>query len=258
MLRFRSLGSGSSGNATVVEGRCGTQVTRVLVDCGFGMRALAARLGTADLAIADLDAVFITHEHGDHAGGAAALALRAGLPVWMSQGTWDGMGRPDLGDRLRLTASGETIEIGALSLHPFAVPHDTHEPLQLTCSDGATRLGIATDLGHVTGTVLAALAGCAALLLECNHDPQLLAESRYPPFLKRRVGGAHGHLANAQAAQALDLLNHAGLRHVVAAHLSEKNNTPPLARGALAAVLGCADEEIGVADPLQGTPWLQA
>jgi phosphoribosyl 1,2-cyclic phosphodiesterase len=136
------------------------------------------------------------------------------------------------------------------------VPHDAREPLQLTCTDGATRLGVLTDLGHAPMDVLQVLANCNALLLESNHDPDLLAGSSYPPFLKRRVGGSNGHLANSQAAAILQAVRHDRLNHVVAAHLSARNNRPALARAALAAALERADEDILVADAALGTDWV--
>lgn len=256
MLRFRSLGSGSSGNATVVEAHSDGHVTRLLVDCGFSLRALERRLAQAQLAAGDIDAIFITHEHSDHAGCARTLALRERIPVWMSHGTWTGCGAADFDGLLNITAHAHPVAIGNLQLHPFAVPHDTLEPLQLTCTDGASRLGILTDLGHATDDVRQQLAGCHALLLECNHDPELLAASAYPAFLKRRVGGDFGHLANAAAASLLRDVLHEGLHQVVAAHLSAKNNHPDLVRAALADVMGCANDDIRVAQAALGTGWI--
>ncbi len=255
MLRFRSLGSGSSGNATVVEASSAHQVTRLLVDCGLTLRQLDLRLARAGLQASDIHAVFVTHEHGDHIGSARQLALRQRLPVWMSHGTYQGVGCPDFEGMLNLAADGSAIPLGELSVTPFTVPHDAREPLQLRCSDGASSLGILTDLGHATRHVLDHLARCHALLLECNHDADLLAGSSYPPFLKRRVGGDHGHLSNADAAQIALSLHHAGLATVVAAHLSRQNNRPELARAALAAALGRCDADVGVADPVLGTDW---
>ncbi len=258
MLRFKSLGSGSSGNATVVEASSGGRVRRLLVDCGLGIRQLDARLAAAGLDAAQLDAIFITHEHSDHIGCARAVALRGRIPVWMSEGTWAGMGEPDLDGLLRMARDGSAIDLGELQVMPFTVPHDAREPLQLTCSDGNRRLGVLTDLGHATQHVLAHLAGCHALLIECNHDSELLANGAYPPFLKRRVGGNHGHLANDASAAIVGALRHPALMHVVAAHLSEQNNRPELARSALAGVLDRAPEDIDVAFQKDGTPWLDA
>lgn len=257
MLRFKSLGSGSSGNATVVQARCGGQLTHLLIDCGLGLRQLDIRLGQAGMLAEQVDAIFITHEHGDHVGCARQLALRERIPVWMSRGTYLGLGRPDFDGLLRLASDAMPFTVGSLQITPFTVPHDAREPLQLTCSDGASRLGVLTDLGHATAHVLQQLSGCATLLLECNHDPDLLAASTYPPFLKQRVGGAWGHLDNGAAATIAAALQPKGLRQVVAAHLSEQNNRPELARMALSAVL-CADTEIHVADGRSGSGWLNA
>ncbi len=258
MLRFKSLGSGSSGNATVIQARGGAAVTHLLVDCGLGIRQMDRRLGQAGLLADQIDAIFITHEHSDHIGCARTLALRERIPVYMSAGTWAGCGQPDFDGLLRIVSDGQTVEVGELRFVPFAVPHDTREPLQLHCTDGVARLGVLTDLGHISAHVLAHLSGCRALVLECNHDEQLLADGPYPWFLKRRVGGDHGHLANSAAAQAVQALLPAGLKLVMAAHLSEKNNTPALAREALAQALGCGPQDIPVADGPSGCGWLTA
>ena len=255
-MRFRSLGSGSSGNATVVEASDGITTTRLLVDCGFSLRELERRLARSALAPDDLTAAFITHEHGDHIGCALALARRHRVPLWMSRGTWLAIGAPDLPGLLSFATDACDIDLGDLRLTPFAVPHDAREPLQLRCTDGARRLGILTDVGSITGHMLAQLQGCDALLLECNHDRKMLAASSYPASLKARVGGRLGHLANETAAELLAGCWHRGLRHLVAAHLSERNNKPSLARAALAPVCGAAPGDIVVADPLDGFDWL--
>lgn len=252
-MRFCSLGSGSTGNATLVEARG----TRLLIDCGFTLKELALRLGRIGLATTDLDAVFVTHEHGDHIGCALSLARRHRLPLWMSRGTWRAIGAPALDpELLHFVRDGAPVVVGELALSPYTVPHDAAEPLQLSCTDGHRRLGVLTDAGSITGHLLAALQGCDALLLECNHDRDLLASSRYPASLKARVGGRLGHLANDTAAELLTACRHAGLRHVVAAHLSEQNNRPGLAAAALATALGTAPAEIVVANAAEGFAWL--
>ena len=257
MLRFKNLGSGSAGNATLVESHCGSRVTRLLVDCGLGLRHLDARLALAGLQAEQLDAIFITHEHGDHVGCVSQLVRRERIPVWMSHGTHGAIGAPDLQGLLRLAQDGQTIELEDLQLRPFTVPHDAREPLQLRCSDGAVHLGIVTDLGHATSHTAEQLSGCHALLLECNHDADMLAASRYPTFLKQRVAGPLGHLSNVAAAALAGELNHPGLKHVVAAHLSAQNNLPALACAALAAALDRPVGDIGVAHAVHGTAWLQ-
>ncbi|MDO5087382.1 MAG: MBL fold metallo-hydrolase [Comamonadaceae bacterium] len=258
MLRFRSLASGSAGNATLVEAASGATTTRVLIDCGLGARQLTARLAAAGLAPADLHAIFITHEHGDHVGCAPAFAARHGIALWTSPGTWQALGQPALPDArlLHWAHDGAPCAVGDVLITPFTVPHDARQPLQLTCTDGARRLGLLTDLGHVTPHALRHLNGCEALLLECNHDPDLLAASHYPPFLKRRIAGPHGHLSNAQAAAALAALHHDGLHTVAAAHLSERHNRPALAQAALAGALGCAPADVLCLTPEAGGPWL--
>lgn len=254
MLRFKSLGSGSTGNATLVEAT-GLRPTRLLVDCGLGTRQLSVRLAQAGLADGDIDAIFITHEHSDHIGCARQFARRHRVPVWMSRGTQEGIGLPDFDGLLHTARDGEAIDLGELQLMPFTVPHDAREPLQLTCTDGASKLGLLTDLGHATAHLLTHLAHCDALLLECNHDSELLAQSTYPPFLKRRVGGMYGHLSNAAAGEIARSVAHGGLRQLVAAHLSQQNNRPELARQAMLEALGNATE-IMVADAGAGTHWL--
>ena len=258
MIRFKSLGSGSSGNATVVQAREGTVLTHLLVDCGLGIRELDKRLAGAGMLAEQVDAIFITHEHGDHIGCARQLALRERIPVYMSEGTYAAIGQPDFAGLLRLAGDGAVFALGGLQVRPFTVPHDAREPLQLSCTDGETRLGLLTDLGHVSTHVLQELTGCATLLLECNHDEALLMAGSYPPFLKRRVGGAYGHLANsAAAALAQSLLAAGALRQVVAAHLSEQNNRPELAHQALTDALGTA-VEVHLADGPSGSGWISA
>ena len=257
MIRFRSLGSGSGGNATVVEAGSGITTTRLLVDAGFSLRELDARLARAGLAADDIDAIFVTHEHGDHIGCAVALAERESLPLWMSRGTWRALGEPAAPANLRFARDDEAIAVGDLELHPFTVAHDAAEPLQLRCTDGSARLIVLTDLGSITAHMLDRIAGCDAIVLECNHDAGMLAQSRYPPSLKARIGGRLGHLSNATAAEILSHCVGARLRHVVAAHLSRENNRPDIVRQAVAAVLGCAAAEVVVADPDQGFDWLR-
>lgn len=255
MLRFRNLGSGSSGNSTLVEAT-GSEVVRVLVDCGLGLKNLTSRLTQAGVQPETITALFITHEHADHIGCARSFALRYRIPVWMSRGTHAALGAPDFDGLLEAAVDGEVIDLGGLQLLPFTVPHDAREPLQLSCTDGSVKLGILTDLGHATAHVLAHLQGCDALMLECNHDTDLLAQSAYPTFLKRRVGGLYGHLSNIAAAEIAVKVMHRGLKQVVAAHLSEQNNDPQLVQGVLADALSRSPTDILVATAGSGTNWL--
>ena len=257
MIRFCSLGSGSSGNATLIEAASGGTTSRVLVDCGFSLRELTTRLARAGMTPDDIDAVFITHEHGDHIGCAASLARRHGTPLWMSRGTWRAIGEPELPRPVHFARDGEAIAVGDLLLQPYTVPHDAQEPLQLVCSDGAWRIGLLTDAGSSTEHLLTQLRHCEALLLECNHDTTLLATSRYPASLKARVGGRFGHLSNEVAAQILAACMHDGLRHVVAAHLSAENNRPELALRALADACGALPGDMRAAGAAWGFDWIE-
>ncbi len=252
MLRFCCLGSGSEGNATVIEASDGLATTRVLLDNGFNGRQLRLRLARAGLCVEDLDAVVLTHEHSDHVGGVPMLLRQGGLPVYCSAGT---ARATSLEAAFTEVVAGESVAIGALRLVPFSVAHDAAEPLQYVFDDGARRLGVLTDVGAPDGDVCSALARVDALLIECNHDVDMLRAGAYPPFLKARILGEFGHLSNAQAAALLDRLDRSRLGLVVAAHLSRRNNLPRLAREALAAVLGCDAGDVQVADQDAGLAW---
>ncbi|CAB3789677.1 Putative metallo-hydrolase YycJ [Paraburkholderia caffeinitolerans] len=255
-MRFASLGSGSEGNALVVEAGGGATPTRVLLDCGFSAKEVERRLVRAGLSADTLSAILITHEHSDHIGSALTLARRWSIPLYMSWGTAQAVGADDAGVELNVLWSDGAVEIGELGVLPYTVPHDAREPLQFVFNDGASRLGVLTDVGESTPHIHAVLSGCDALVLECNHDPEMLAASRYPASLKARIGGSHGHLNNEAAGGILAALDRSKLRHLVAAHLSQQNNTPELARAAMAAVLGNAATEIGVATQGEGFDWL--
>lgn len=250
-MRFASLGSGSRGNALVVE--AGT--TRILLDCGFGPRETARRLGRLGLDPGDLAGLLITHEHSDHVAGAFALALRYDLTVWLTSGTLAACPTEGPQPRLERIAIDAAFAVGALEVLPFPVPHDAREPVQYVFSDGRHRLGVLTDTGCATPHIERCLNGCDGLVLECNHDMDMLRGGSYPPPLKARIAGRLGHLDNAAAASLLAVLDPRPLQHVVAAHLSERNNRPELARAALAGALGCGSEWIGVANQEDGFGW---
>lgn len=255
MLRACSLGSGSGGNALLVEARDGTSVTRVLVDNGFNLRQLGRRLGRAGLTVQDIDAVLVTHEHSDHAGGVPGLACKSGVPVYCSEGTARAARLTASGVAWRELVSGVRQEIGALIVDPYEVPHDAAEPLQFVFGDGVRWLGLLTDAGSSTATIVRALRRADALVLECNHDEGMLHGGTYPAFLKARIAGSRGHLSNAQAAALLREVGAGGLRWVAAAHLSAQNNTKALACAALASALGCAAVDVAVADQDDGLDW---
>jgi phosphoribosyl 1,2-cyclic phosphodiesterase len=251
-MRFACLGSGSEGNGLLVE----VDSTRVLVDCGFGVRDTVARLSRIGVAAETVTAIVVTHEHSDHIGGVAAFAARFGTPVWLTFGTLSVVAeRFAQLDRVYGFDSHDTFAVDALEVRPFPVPHDAREPVQFVCSDGNWRLGVLTDLGTSTAYVESSLSGCDALVLECNHDLDMLANGDYPYPLKQRIGGKFGHLDNGAAAGLLARIDTSRLKHLIAAHLSQHNNRPELARAALAASLGCAADWIGIADQRMGFGW---
>lgn len=254
-MRVASLGSGSRGNATVV---CDGRGVSLLIDCGLGVRQVSARLEQLGLSVGDLDALFVTHEHGDHCKGVAALARKTGLPVYMTQGTAIKGGFESLAS-LRLLHDFAPVVLGSLLVTPVAVPHDAREPCQFVVEQasetGSRKLGILTDLGSFTPHVLAHYAHCDALVLECNHDVDMLDEGPYPPSVKRRVRGDWGHLSNEQAGHFLQRIDTDQLQWLVVAHVSEQNNCP---QRALQAVQGCVaiNGKITLADQSHGFDWL--
>lgn len=250
MIRFASLGSGSKGNATLVEGAD----TRLLVDCGFALREAELRLQRLGVAPDTVDAVLVTHEHSDHLGGVGRFARRYGIPVFMTHGTQRAW-RDAEGVDTRLISPHAPFQIKALEVQPYPVPHDAREPCQYRFSDGTRRLGILSDAGHVTPHMREVLADCDALMLECNHDLGLLAAGPYPPALRRRVGGMLGHLSNAQAAALAAIVVGGRMQHLVLTHLSEVNNTPAHARSAVVAALGRDEPWIACACQQAGVDW---
>ena len=253
-MRFASLGSGSQGNGLVVE----VENTRLLLDCGFTLKETIARLSRLGLDPGMLDGIVVTHEHDDHVGGVARLARKFAIPVWLTHGTLRSVEQAFAAlPQVNIIDSHQRFAIGAIELEPYPVPHDAQEPAQFVFSDGAVRLGVLTDTGCSTPHIEMVLSRCHALVLECNHDAQMLADSDYPASLKRRVGGRFGHLENTAAAQLLASLDCSLLQHIIAAHLSRTNNTPLLAQTALSGALNCARDWIGTASQSDGFGWRQ-
>ncbi|MBI4509152.1 MAG: MBL fold metallo-hydrolase [Deltaproteobacteria bacterium] len=226
-LRVTVLGSGSGGNSILIE----AEGTRILVDAGLSARELARRMeAVSSVRLEDIHAVLVTHEHSDHVSGIPALAS-AGIPVHATTGTARALGLT----AARELGPGEPFTIGALCVNPVPVPHDASEPVGFVLTSGPNKVGILTDCGFPDRTIAAAYAGCDVLVLETNHDSSMLRSGPYPPSLKRRIGGARGHLSNEQAADLLTLIVRADPlermpRVLVLAHLSQMNNRPRLAR----------------------------
>ncbi|WP_320055692.1 MBL fold metallo-hydrolase [Desulfuromonas thiophila] len=252
-VRICQLASGSKGNALYVE----SGQTRILVDGGLSARALEQRLATIGVAGHQLDAVFLTHEHGDHSLGVGPLCRRFDLPLYAVPQTLAAL--PRLGRvRCCLFEPGQALEFQDLRLESFCVTHDAVAPVGFVIEGQRGRLGLATDLGVATRLVQDRLQGCQALILEANHDEQLLHDGPYPWPLKQRIRSRHGHLSNCEAAELLQSLLWPGLQTVVLAHLSETNNRPELARQSVASVLqpqNICRPQLLVAGPLTPMLW---
>jgi phosphoribosyl 1,2-cyclic phosphodiesterase len=255
-VKFASLGSGSEGNALLISTASGFSRTTVMLDCGFGIRETERRLARLGMTPGDLSGIVVTHEHSDHVGGVFKFARRHRIPVWLTYGTLQAVQRDSHGVAIELCRDGDRLAIGDLELAPYTVPHDAREPVQYVASDGALRLGVLTDAGQSTPHLVSALAGCDALVLECNHDRHMLSISPYPAYLKARIGGAYGHLSNDTAAEILGALDRSRLRRVVGAHLSQQNNTPELARQALEGALPQQEADIMIACQADGFGWV--
>lgn len=230
-LAFSSLGSGSKGNGTLVR----NDDTLVLIDCGFTVRETERRLERLGVKPEQLDAVIVTHEHGDHINGVGPLTRKYKMPLYITAGTLRSkkMGKiPDI----RLINHYAPFSVNSLNIVPVAVPHDASEPAQFIIEHNNKRLGILTDLGNISPHVEMHYQSCDALVLEANHDPAMLASSAYPYSLKQRVGGAWGHLSNQQAARFLESVDRAKLEYLVVAHISRQNNSIELAKQAFSGV----------------------
>ena len=257
-MRFASLGSGSAGNCMVIEQASLVSTTRLLLDCGFALSEVVKRLQRLDLAPEQITGILLTHEHDDHAKGVFKLAAKYNIPVWLSHGTLRMCERymPANANVLTNIIDSHTkFHIQQIEITPYPVPHDAREPTQFTFSDGQHKLGVLTDAGASTAYIEQVLSGCDALVLECNHDLNMLENGAYPYSLKKRVGSRLGHLDNASAASLLAKLDNSKLKHIIAAHLSAKNNTPDLAKVALSGALGCAHDWVGIAEQDVGFAW---
>jgi len=228
--------------------------TRIMLDNGFSVRETNKRLSLMGIDPDSIDAILVTHEHSDHINGVGAFSRKYGVTVFGTKGT---LACSRLGElpASKVINSHTDFTIGDLELKPFPVPHDAKEPCQFVFNDGQRRLAILTDTGSSTSHIEEQLSGCDALVLECNHDVEMLADGDYPYSVKMRVAGDYGHLNNGQAATLLQSIDTSSLQHIVAAHISEKHNTQPLAQQTLSSALSCQQDWIAVADQQYGLEW---
>lgn len=226
MIELYSIISGSSGNCSLVtDGE-----TNILVDCGASGKRILSALGKLGICPEDISAIAVTHEHTDHIKGVGVLARRLEIPVYATPGTHGGMEVGNINDSLiRPVEAGVEYSIGDIAFTPFRIPHDAAEPCGYVFSDGFERAAVATDMGCVTDEVFSGIAGCRSVLLESNHDVEMLKAGTYPYPLKQRILGSFGHLSNRLAALTALRLIESGTEHIMLGHLSERNNMPGLA-----------------------------
>lgn len=226
MKKFCPLASGSKGNAIYVEG----EETKILIDAGISFKALTERLGQINVDIGEIDAILVTHEHGDHIRGLEKTASTLNIPVFANSETAKAImqemrNRP----RFKIFSTGEAFEFGDMEIHPFSIQHDTLDPVAFTIRIGEVKFGICTDLGFATTLVRAHLLKCDYLYIEANHEPSMVYACNRPMIYKQRVLGRQGHLSNDAAAELIQEIDHPGLKHVYLAHLSSECNNPELA-----------------------------
>jgi len=250
-MRFSSLGSGSKGNATVVH----HGDTFLLIDCGFSVKETEKRLSLLGLQVRDLSGIAVTHEHSDHIRGVPSLAKKYQLPVLMTAGTHKSL-KSDVDIDLSFIESDISFSLGDLEVTPVSVAHDAREPVQFVIRGGQMVLGILTDLGCVTPHVLENYRFCHGLLVECNHDTDMLAMGPYPPSLKHRVGGDWGHLNNQQAKHLLQNIQTEQLQQLVIGHISQKNNSLDLVKKVMSDV-NVQTTDIQYASQDEGFSWIE-
>jgi len=243
-LTLCPLFSGSSGNSIYIS--CGD--VRLLVDAGMSAARIEAHLREIGADIREIDGILVTHEHVDHIRGLGVLARKHGVPIYANEGTWDGILLKDSSIPLRCVRTfntGEDFYIGNVNVHPFPIPHDANEPVGFAFESKGLRCAVATDLGHINDTWLTAVTGCQALVLEANHDVEMVDRGPYPQHLKRRILGRKGHLNNEDCAKALLTLVKTGTQAVFLSHLSQDNNLPELAYNTVCGALYEAGYDVG-------------
>jgi phosphoribosyl 1,2-cyclic phosphodiesterase len=251
-MRFASLGSGSKGNATLIEWRN----TCVMVDCGFSIKEATSRLAKLGKQPQDLSAILVTHEHSDHWKGVMPLANKFGIKVYLTAGCLKSRDLKDPVTDFQIIDSHTEFQVGDLRVTPVPVPHDAREPVQYLFNSLDHKLGVLTDIGSLTPHVEAQYDSCDGLLVEANHDLDMLAMGPYPAFLKDRVSGQWGHLNNQQTARLLAAVDQSRIQQLVIGHISDKNNSLDKVRDAVEQVY-TGKGNLHYACQQEGFDWLE-
>ncbi|WP_223669179.1 MBL fold metallo-hydrolase [Kangiella shandongensis] len=251
MLKVASLGSGSKGNSTLIA----TKEATVMVDCGFTLKETVKRLQRLEVEPSCIDAILVTHEHQDHISGVGPLSRKYDIPVWSTRGSLLS-GKCGKLNAYSIIEGFQQFAIGDLSVIPLSVPHDAREPCQYLFQAYGKQLAILTDLGSYTSEIIKALQSCHGLLLECNHDEDMLWNGPYPRSLKQRVAGPLGHMSNRQAIELLQKVFSDDLELLIASHISEQNNCPKLVQESVAESIQWPLDKVVIAEQNHGFDWV--
>lgn len=240
MLKLTTLASGSKGNSVYV----GTDNTKILIDAGLSGKKLSEALSDINVALEDIDAVFVTHEHSDHINGVGVLSRKYNIPIYATKGTWDNM-QKKIGEispnNKNVLCENEKVILNDMCIKPFSVPHDAKEPVCYSVIYDGKKICVATDMGHINKNILENIKDCSALVLESNHDEDMVKKGAYPYDLKKRILGKYGHISNEICGKVLSCVMNDKLKNVFLGHISQENNTPHLAFSTVCDVLNKFD-----------------
>ena len=251
-MKFASLGSGSKGNATIID----TENGCLMIDCGFSIKETTRRLERVGKSPQDISAILVTHEHSDHWKGVLPFASKFSIDVYATAGCYRAVNvSPASSELLKVICSHSEFMINNVHVLPIPVPHDANEPVQYIFSYDQYRLGILTDVGNITPYIIEQYNNCSGLLVEANHDVELLQAGAYPKFLKDRVAGEWGHLNNYQTASLLSAIDQESIQKLVIGHISESNNNSAKVKQAIEDVF-VSVEKIIYANQNEGFDWV--
>ena len=251
-MKFASLGSGSKGNATIID----TENGCLMIDCGFSIKETTRRLERVGKSPQDISAILVTHEHSDHWKGVLPFASKFSIDVYATAGCYRAVNvSPATSELLKVICSHSEFMINNVHVLPIPVPHDANEPVQYILSYDQYRLGILTDVGNITPYIIQQYNNCTGLLVEANHDIELLQAGAYPKFLKDRVAGQWGHLNNHQTASLLSAIDQQSIQKLVIGHISESNNNSARVKQAIEDVFP-RSEKIIYANQNEGFDWV--